>query len=122
MQVMEPANATVRLDCECSYRRLARFKRRDAGWWVTKEDVYPKRRSWTFERVWPGEVVSESPSGEKWYDEPRMSRLAVPGALLIECPAPRCKRTHKYRNDVLERALDSALKYGRRVLVLGVDL
>jgi hypothetical protein len=120
---MAPANATVRLDCECGYRRLARFKRWDAGCWgVTKETYPPKRRSWTFERVWPGEVVSESPSGEKWYVDPRISRLAVPGALLIECPAPRCKRTHKYRDDVLERALDSAVKYGRRVLVLGVDL
>jgi hypothetical protein len=71
--------------------------------------------------------VEEGIDGEVRYTVPNLSEVKLPsfGAgtdLHVACPAERCTRTHSYRRTAVVPALDSAVKYGRKVLVLGIDL
>jgi hypothetical protein len=89
----------VRLDCECGYRRVTRFVRH-TGLGLTY---------WAVD--WNG--------GRKRFAN---DDIFGTNSTEIRCPNPRCGRKHSVSRQRLQERLDSAVRYGRKVLVLGDDL
>jgi hypothetical protein len=121
---MPASNSAIRVDCDCGYRRLARFwwdppsssvgdGFESPGRWKIRGDHHvPVRNSYTTtERAEHGRLMVA------------MNHPAAHGsAVRFECPAPRCRQTHIRTRANLASALERAVESGRVVVVLGVDL
>lgn len=92
------AAISIRLDCKCGYRRLARFTRSEGC-----DDWFPALVGWPIEECAGG----------------------AGGASIryrIRCRSEHCGGDYQLRIDKLEGRLDQAAKYQESVLVLGVDV